>query len=328
MFGTEKLVSVVQLKKYFPVRRNLAELFRPSYVKAVDGISFDIMRGEFFGLVGESGCGKTTTGVILARLLNPTSGRIIFDGTDITYAKLRGRMRRRIQMVFQNPFSSLNPKMKVKDLILEGLVVHRLASGKELISRLERLLEVVGLGMEFAERYPDELSGGQRQRVCIARAIALEPEFLIADEPTSSLDVSVRAQILELFDDIRKRFNMSILFITHDIHTIKTYAYRFAVMYLGKIVEIGEKTKVFQHPAHPYTRMLLDSVPDFERIVKSGRYELKGIEGEPPSPLNPPSGCRFRTRCIYATSLCEKEEPELTKIEDAHFTACHHWDKI
>lgn len=324
----QKLLVVSNLKKYFPVRRNLKEFFSPSYIKAVDDISFDVMKGEFFGLVGESGCGKSTTGLILAGLLRPTSGKIVFNGTDITFTKLKGDMRRKIQMVFQNPFSSLNPRMRVGELVLEGIIIHNLLPKSRLQERLAQILEDVGLGMEFSERYPDELSGGQRQRVCVARAIALEPEFLIADEPTSSLDVSVRAQILELFEKIRRKFGTSIFFITHDIHTVKTYADRFAVMYLGKIVEIGKKDEIFSSPAHPYTKMLLSSVPDFDRVIEEGRYDLRGIQGEPPSPLNPPSGCRFRTRCPYADSLCEKQEPELKKITETHFSACHFWNKI
>lgn len=322
------LVEVIHLKKYFPVRRTFFDLFSPKYVHAVDDVSFDIKMGEFFGLVGESGCGKTTTGLILAGLIKPTSGKIIFDGNDITFLKLKNEMRRKIQMVFQNPFSSLNPRMRVKDLITEGMIIHKLVPKDKVNDALAKILDDVGLGMEFAERYPDELSGGQRQRVCIARSVALNPEFLIADEPTASLDVSVRAQILELFDKIRKKFNMSILFITHDIHTVKTYADRVAVMYLGKIVEIGKKEEIFSKPSHPYTKILLDSVPDFDKIIDEGRYRLKGIEGEIPSPLNPPYGCRFRTRCPYADSLCEKQEPEINKISDTHFSACHYSEKI
>lgn len=324
----EELVVVSQLRKYFAIRRNPLELLFPRHIRAVDGISFDIKRGEFFGLVGESGCGKTTTGLVLAKLMEPTSGRVVFDGQEITHRKLKGDMRRKIQMVFQNPFSSLNPRMKVKDLVLEGIVVHKLVPKSRLMDRLAELLEEVGLGMDFAERYPDELSGGQRQRVCIARAIALQPIFLIADEPTSSLDVSVRAQILELFERIRRKFGTAILFITHDIHTIRTYADRFAVMYLGKIVEMGRTDEIFSSPKHPYTKMLLESVPDFERIMKEGRYELRGISGEPPSPMNPPSGCRFRTRCPYSDSKCEENEPEMNRISETHFSACFHWKKI
>lgn len=294
------LVEIINLKKYFPVRRTFFDLFSPLYIRAVDDISFSIDKGEFFALVGESGCGKTTTGLILAGLMKPTSGKVIFDGKDISSSKINREVRRRIQMVFQNPFSSLNPRMKVKDLVLEGVIIHNLVPKSKRREALEQILDDVGLGMDFAERYPDELSGGQRQRVCIARAIALKPDFLIADEPTSSLDVSVRAQILELFEKIRQKFNMSILFITHDIHTVKTYADRVAVMYLGKIVEIGKRDEISKETSHPYTKILLDSVPDFDKIILEGRYELKGIEGEIPSPLNPPSGCRFRTRCPYS----------------------------
>jgi oligopeptide/dipeptide ABC transporter ATP-binding protein len=322
------ILRTVDLKKYFPVRRNIRELIRPSFVRAVDGVSIEIKKGEFFGLVGESGCGKTTLGKLIVKIIQPTSGKIIFNGEDITYKRISGETRRKIQMIFQNPFSSLNPKMKVKDLILEGIIIHKLYPRKKFAEKLEELLNAVGLGIEFAERFPDELSGGQRQRVVIARAIAVEPEILVADEPTSSLDVSVRAQIIELFEKIRKNMNLSIIFISHDIHTVKVYAERVAVMYLGEIVEIGPKEKIFSNPLHPYTYILLNSVIDLERVKNEGRYNI-GFDslGEAPSPLDEIRGCKFASRCPFKDKICEEKKPELIELNGRE-VSCHFAGKI
>jgi oligopeptide transport system ATP-binding protein len=328
MVSESVVIKVERLRKYFPVRRNIKELLRPSFIRAVDGVSLEIRRGEFFGLVGESGCGKSTLGRLIAKIIQPTSGKIIFNGEDITFKKLKGEKRRKIQMIFQNPFSSLNPKMKVKDLILEGIIIHKIYPKSKLKEKLEELLESCGLGMEFAERFPDELSGGQRQRVAIARAIAVEPEVLVADEPTSSLDVSVRAQILELFEDIRRKMNLSIFFISHDIHTIRAYADRVAVMYLGEIVEIGQKDQIFSRPLHPYTYILLKSVIDIQKVINEGRYDI-GTEniGEAPSPLEEIKGCKFASRCPFKDKICEEKKPELTEI-DRRQVSCHFAGKL
>jgi oligopeptide/dipeptide ABC transporter ATP-binding protein len=267
-------------------------------------------------------------GRLIAKIIQPTSGKIIFNGEDITFKKLKGEKRRKIQMIFQNPFSSLNPKMKVKDLILEGIIIHKIYPKSKLKEKLEELLQSCGLGMEFAERFPDELSGGQRQRVAIARAIAVEPEVLVADEPTSSLDVSVRAQILELFEDIRRKMNLSIFFISHDIHTIRAYADRVAVMYLGEIVEIGQKDQIFSRPLHPYTYILLKSVVDIQKVINEGRYDI-GTEniGETPSPLDEIKGCKFASRCPFKDKMCEEKKPELTEI-DGRRVSCHFAGKL
>jgi oligopeptide/dipeptide ABC transporter ATP-binding protein len=328
MVSDSVVIRIERLRKYFPVRRNIKELLRPSFIRAVDGVSLEIRRGEFFGLVGESGCGKSTLGRLIAKIIQPTSGKIIFNGEDITFKKLKGEKRRKIQMIFQNPFSSLNPKMKVKDLILEGIIIHKIYPKSKLKEKLEELLESCGLGMEFAERFPDELSGGQRQRVAIARTIAVEPEVLVADEPTSSLDVSVRAQILELFEDIRRKMNLSIFFISHDLHTIRAYADRVAVMYLGEIVEIGQKDQIFSRPLHPYTYILLKSVIDIQKVINEGRYEI-GMEniGDPPSPLEEIKGCKFASRCPFKDKICEEKKPEINEI-DGRQVSCHFAGKL
>ncbi len=327
--GARVVISLQSIKKYFPVRRTFRDIFRPSFIRAVDGVSLELKEGEFFGLVGESGCGKSTLGKLIVRLLDPTEGCIFFRGQDITFRKLKGEMRRKIQMIFQNPFSSLNPRMRVKDLIMEGMEVHNMyGSRKERERRAMEILEDIGLPGDFAQRYPDELSGGQRQRVAIARAIAVEPEVLVADEPTASLDVSVRAQILELFEKIREKMRISILFISHDIHTVRAYSERVAVMYLGEIVEVGRTKDIFDSPLHPYTRLLISSVPDFDRVISEGRYEIRGNDiGEPPSPLNPPSGCKFRTRCPFAEEVCAEKKPELTPVH-GRYVSCHFAGKI
>ncbi len=321
------IIRAENIRKYFAVRRDIRDFFKPLFIRAVDGVSIEVNEGEFFGLVGESGCGKTTFGKILVGLIRPTSGRVFFKGIDITNKRLKGELRRKIQMIFQNPFSSLNPHMRVRDIVLEGVKIHKLFGGRDMDDTLERVLRDVGLSIDIAESYPDELSGGQRQRVAIARALAVQPEFLVADEPTSSLDVSVRAQILELLDEIRERFKMGILFISHDINTIKAYAHRVAVMYLGEIVEEGKAEEVFSQPLHPYTKLLLDSVPDLHRVIGEGRYTLRGIEGEPPSPINPPPACRFAPRCPFKKDICEEEKPYYVKIRSRR-VMCHFAGKI
>ena len=325
---SEPLLKVENLKKYFPVRRSIMESLRkvpPRYVKAVDGISFEIARGEVLALIGESGCGKTTAGRTVLRLIEPTDGRIIFDGTDITgltQEELRP-FRRRMQIIFQDPYSSLSPRMKIGDAIAHPLLVHGLADKEEAKEMALKMLRRVGLTPEeeFYDRYPHHLSGGQRQRVVIARAMILKPEFVVADEAVSMIDVSMRASILELLESFRREYNLSQLFITHDIAVGKLIADRIAVMYLGKIVEIGPTEEVLRNPAHPYTMALIQAVPS---IVARRKGEKLRITGEVPNAANPPSGCRFHPRCPFADEKCSSEEPRLFEVGHNHFVACHH----
>ena len=324
----ETLLKVENLKKYFPVKRGILETLRKEpqkYVKAVDGISFEVQKGETLALIGESGCGKTTAGRVILRLIEPTDGKIIFDGVDITtlnYDALRP-YRRRMQMVFQDPYASLSPRMKIGDAIAHPLLIHNLATKEEAKEMALKMLRRVGLTPEdeFYERYPHHLSGGQRQRVVIARAMILRPEFVIADEAVSMIDVSMRASILELLESFKEEYNLSMLFITHDIAVAKLIADRIAVMYLGKIVEIGPTQEVLNSPVHPYTLALIQAVPSLRKREKRKQIE---ITGEVPNAVNPPSGCRFHPRCPFMTEECRTKEPELIKINKGHYVACHH----
>lgn len=320
----EKLVEVQGLKQYFPVASGM---FSKKYVKAVDDVSFYVTKGETFGLVGESGCGKTTTGRSVLRLHEPTAGRIIYDGEDITHVNMRP-YRKKMQIVFQDPYASLNPRMTIRDIVGEPIDIHRLAKDKK--EREQMILESlgrVGLNSDHAGRYPHEFSGGQRQRIGIARALAVNPQFIVCDEPVSALDVSIQAQIVNMFEDLQEEMGLTYLFIAHDLSVVKHISDRIGVMYLGKLVELADSNELTFHPVHPYTQSLISAIPipDPEKARTNKRIIL---EGDVPSPLNPPSGCRFRTRCKYATAKCAEAEPEFREVSPGHFAACHHLEQI
>lgn len=319
----EKLLEVQHLKQYFPVGSG----WHKKAVKAVDDISLTINKGETLGLVGESGCGKTTTGRSILRLHEPTSGKIIYDGKDITHVKMKP-YRRRMQIVFQDPYSSLDPRMTVGDIVGEALDIHKLAdSKKDRQDKIIALLETVGLNSEHANRFPHEFSGGQRQRVGIARALAVDPEFIVCDEPISALDVSIQAQVINMFEDLQAKRGLTYLFIAHDLSVVNHISNRIGVMYLGKLVEVGESDEITFHSVHPYTRSLVSAIPIPDPNISRNAKRII-LQGDVPSPLAPPSGCRFRTRCPYATELCAQQEPELKEVSSGHFAACHHLDKV
>ena len=320
------LVSVRHLQQYFPAG-GFGKNKR--FVKAVDDVSFDIRKGETLGLVGESGCGKTTTGRTLLRLHEPTDGHIEYDG-EVLFDKERSiavnmlPYRKKMQIVFQDPYASLDPRMTVGDIVGEAIDIHNLtSSGKERYERIIGLLERVGLNSEHANRYPHEFSGGQRQRVGIARALAVDPEFIVCDEPISALDVSIQAQVINMFEDLQESLGLTYLFIAHDLSVVKHISNRIGVMYLGKLVELADSYELTMHSVHPYTKSLISAIPiaDPKTARASKRIVL---EGDVPSPLNPPSGCRFRTRCPYADARCAAEEPAFAEVSPNHFAACHH----
>jgi len=309
--------------------RDLAVAFKVPgagrWLRAVDGVSLTIRRGETLGLVGESGCGKSTLGRATIRLVEPAAGSVHFDGTEITglsASRLRP-MRRRMQMVFQDPYASLNPRMTIGRILDESLTVHGLATGPARRPRIVALLDAVGLGAEAMDRYPHEFSGGQRQRVGIARALAVEPDFIVADEPVSALDVSIQAQTINLMTDLRRRFGLTYLFIAHDLAVVRHISDRVAVMYLGRIVEVADADDLYARPHHPYTQALLSAVPIPDPVLEADRQRIV-LHGDVPSPLDPPSGCRFRTRCWKATDRCAVEVPPLVEREAGHWAACHH----
>jgi peptide/nickel transport system ATP-binding protein len=319
------LVEVHDLKKYFPIVRGLFKR-RTGYVKAVDGITFSIASGETMGLVGESGCGKTTTGNCLLRIIEPTAGQIVYheDGNEVdvralSEEKLRDA-RRNMQMIFQDPYSSLNPRKTLKQIVGEPLVAHRLAAGSELDERVAHLLEIVGLRPEYMSRYPHAFSGGQRQRIGIARALALNPQFIVCDEPVSALDVSVQAQILNLLQDLQEELSLTYLFVAHNLSVVKHISDRVAVMYVGKLVEQAETEALFANPMHPYTEALISAVPKPDPLLRSDRLVLPG---EVANPADPPSGCYFHPRCGYAEPVCSAEAPLLQDMGNGHRVACH-----
>jgi peptide/nickel transport system ATP-binding protein/oligopeptide transport system ATP-binding protein len=323
--GGETLLEVRNLKKYFPVHSAGVIRRVVGQVQAVDGVSFAVPRGGSLGLVGESGCGKSTTGRVITRLYDPTAGEMIFEGQDM--AKLSKRqmlpLRKEVQMIFQDPYSSLNPRHTVGTIIGIPLRVHNVVPENKVLDRVRELLEVVGLNPEHYNRYPNEFSGGQRQRIGIARALALQPKLLVADEPVSALDVSIQAQVVNLLQDVQREFNIAFLFIAHDLSVVRHFCPEVAVMYLGKIVEIADRDSLYNHSAHPYTQALLSAVPDVKQAAIGGRRERIRLTGDVPSPVNPPSGCRFRTRCELAQEICARHEPPLLQIGPRHKVACH-----
>ncbi|MDY7041825.1 MAG: oligopeptide/dipeptide ABC transporter ATP-binding protein [Chloroflexota bacterium] len=324
MSDDQVLLKVEGLKKHFPITRGIIVQRQVGAVRAVDGITFDIYRGETLGLVGESGCGKTTAGRTILQLYRPTAGRVTFNGTDLTGLKgnaLR-RMRQRMQMIFQDPYASLNPRITIARIISEPLRVHKLASPQEQIERVQELLRLVRLNPRFINRYPHEFSGGQRQRIGIARAIASNPEFIVCDEPISALDVSIQAQVVNLLEDLQDQLGLTYLFIAHDLSMVRHICSRVAVMYLGLIVELTAKDELYDHPFHPYTQALLSAVPVPDPKVERKRRRII-LEGDVPSPINPPPGCRFHTRCSLAQKVCSEEDPSWRDVGGGHFVACH-----
>ncbi|MYW90205.1 dipeptide ABC transporter ATP-binding protein [Amycolatopsis rubida] len=321
----EPILSVRELVKHFPVRTGVLFKRTIGQVKAVDGVSFDLRPGETLGVVGESGCGKSTLAQVLMRLEEPTSGSATFEGRDLF--KLRGaelrRMRREIQIVLQDPYTSLNPRMTVGDIVGEPFEIHTEVAPKgSRAKKVQELLAVVGLNPEHVNRYPHQFSGGQRQRIGIARALALRPKVIICDEPVSALDVSIQAQVMNLLGDLQGEFGLSYVFIAHDLSVVRHLSTRVAVMYLGKIVEIGTEDEIYERPSHPYTQALLSAVPVADPAVRGQRQVIR-LEGDVPSPIDPPSGCRFRTRCWKAADICATEAPKLEPRTDGHLSACH-----
>ncbi|MBU3144219.1 ABC transporter ATP-binding protein [Clostridium sp. CF012] len=317
----ELLLSVKNLKKYFLVEKN-------QYLKAVDDVSFDIYKGETLGLVGESGCGKSTCGRTILRIYNPTAGTVDFEGKSVHSLKGKNlkEYNRRAQMIFQDPYASLNPRMLVSNIVAEGIDIHKLSHGEERKKRVDELLELVGLNREHANRFPHEFSGGQRQRIGIARALAVDPDFIVCDEPISALDVSVQAQVVNLLQELQTKYGLTFLFIAHDLSMVKYISDRVAVMYLGSIAELAKSDELYKKPLHPYTEALLSSIPLPDPIIEKTRQRIV-LEGDVPSPINPPIGCKFVDRCNKAMEICRENRPMMVEIEPEHFVACHLYDK-
>ncbi|HEY63173.1 MAG TPA: dipeptide ABC transporter ATP-binding protein [Caldilineae bacterium] len=321
------LLRVEGLKMHFPITQGIILQRQVGTIKAVDGIDFYIRRGETLGLVGESGCGKSTTGRAILQLYRPTAGHVYFEGQDLTQMKgeqLR-QQRRKMQMIFQDPYASLNPRMTVGNIIGEPLEVHNIARGKEKRDRVMELLQVVGLNPYFINRYPHEFSGGQRQRIGIARALAVNPDFIVCDEPISALDVSIQAQIINLLEELQEKFGLTYLFIAHDLSVVRHISNRVAVMYLGKIVEMTDRDTLYENPLHPYTQALLSAVPIPDPEIEAKRQRII-LEGDVPSPANPPKGCNFCTRCPRVMDICKEEEPPFKDLGNEHYVACFLYD--
>ena len=327
---SDKLLQVEHLKQYFPaggMGKNR------KFVKAVDDVSFFVNKGETLGLVGESGCGKTTTGRSILRLYEPTGGKITFDGKVILDVENKVKVdmlpyRQKMQMVFQDPYASLDPRMTVGDIVGEAIDIHKLAANKkERHDMIISMLEKVGLNSEHANRYPHEFPGGQRQRVGIARALAVNPQFIVCDEPISALDVSIQAQVVNMFEELQEQMGLTYLFIAHDLSVVKHISDRIGVMYLGKMVELADSFELIAHSVHPYTRSLISAIPVADPVTARQSHRIV-LQGDVPSPLNPPSGCRFRTRCPYADERCAAEVPEFKEVSSGHWAACHHLDKV
>jgi oligopeptide transport system ATP-binding protein len=317
----DDILTLNELKKYFFKKDGFFSL-QQSVVKAVDGVNLSIKRGETLGLVGESGCGKSTLGRLILKLEEPTAGRICFEGEDVTACskkKMRS-LRKEMQIIFQDPYASLNPRKTIGKIIEEPFIIHGIGDRKQRKEKVKKLLDLVGLRPEYIDRYPHEFSGGQRQRIGIARAISLHPKLIIADEPVSALDVSIQAQVLNLLYALQEEFHLTYLFIAHDLSVVKFVSDRVAVMYLGRIVELAKSTKIYNNSLHPYTEALLSAVPVPDPTMKKKRIIL---EGDPPNPIDPPSGCYFHTRCMYKMNICDKEYPPIKEVEKGHFVACH-----
>jgi oligopeptide transport system ATP-binding protein len=322
--GKDVLLEVDDLYMHFPLTQGILFQRKVGAVQAVDGLTFDVFKGETLGLVGESGCGKSTTGRAILQLYKPTAGAVRFDGRDLT--KLDGgemrKMRRHLQMIFQDPYASLNPRMTVGSIISEPMQIHNLVPKGKRNERVQELLQTVGLNPYFANRYPHEFSGGQRQRIGVARALAADPDFIVADEPVSALDVSIQAQIINLLEELQEQFGLTYLFIAHDLSVVRHISDRVAVMYLGKMVELADRNSIYDDPLHPYTKALLSAVPVPDPVIEKKRERII-LTGDVPSPINPPSGCHFHTRCPYAMDVCKQVEPIFVDQGGGHYVACH-----